>query len=186
MGRACPVGTACNRIHILQPDPCAHGPTSCIRKEGVTLRTAPAAGPNPPGVFARCGNVYTFLATGRPNATGIAGSRTDRRRAVPARIGGPRGREPGNREPQRRGARRDGGGQGRHARAAHRTGARRPPAGPQNFWLRQKFNCATFAKVAKAPMFVYSAARKGKRMERLSLKQRERYGSIHVSFRWRG
>lgn len=38
---------------------------------------------------------------------------------------------------------------------------------------RQKFNCATFAKVAKATMFVYSAARKGKRMERLSLKAEE-------------
>ena len=52
--------SVCARTHILQPDPCAHGPTSCIRKEGVTLRTAPAAGPNQPGVFARCGNVYTF------------------------------------------------------------------------------------------------------------------------------
>lgn len=50
---------------------------------------------------ARCGNVYTFLAAGRPNATGVAGFRTDRRRAVPARTAGPRSRESGNREPQR-------------------------------------------------------------------------------------
>lgn len=39
---------------------------------------------------ARCGNVRTFMTGGRPNATGVAGSRTDRRRAVPARTGGPR------------------------------------------------------------------------------------------------
>lgn len=60
------------------------------------------------------------------------------------------------------------------------------PSKVQLRYFRESSKGTTFAKVAKAPMFVYSAARKGKRMERLSLKQRERYGSIHVSFRWRG
>lgn len=133
--------------------------------------------------LARCGNVYTFLATGRPNATGVAGSRTDRRRAVPARTGGPRSRESGNREPQRRGVRRDGGGQGSHDRAAPRTGARRPPAGPQNFWLRQKFNCATFGKSSKSTNVRVFCGRKGKRMERLSLKAEETLWLYPCQFR---
>lgn len=82
-------------------------------------------------------------------ATGVAGLPPDRHRACRQ---GPESRaadSPGNREPQRRWVRDDGGGQGPRGRAAHRTGARRPPAGPQNFWLRQKFNCATFGKSSK-------------------------------------
>lgn len=35
-------------------------------------------------------NVRTFMTAGRPSATGVAVSRTDRRRAVPARTGWPR------------------------------------------------------------------------------------------------
>lgn len=94
-------------------------------------------------------------------ATGVAGLPPDRHRACRQ---GPEGRaadSPGNREPQRRGVRDDGGGQGPRGRAAHRTGARRLPAGPQNFWPRQKFNCATFGKSSKtANVRVFSAGKR--------------------------
>lgn len=93
-------------------------------------------------------------------ATGVAGPPPDRHRACRQ---GPEGRaadSPGNREPQRRGVRDDGGGQGRHAREAHRTGARRLPAGPQNFCLVKSSTALLLEKVAKAQMFVYSAAEK--------------------------
>lgn len=152
MGRACPVGTACNRIHILQPDPCAHGPTSCIRKEGVTLRTAPAAGPNPPGVFARCGNVYTFRlqrqASRGYRPTGIGRAGKARRAAQPTVRG----------TASRRG---EGSGmtaEGKAHGAAQRTAPGRGgcPQGRRTFGPVKSSTALLSRKVAKAQMFVYS------------------------------
>lgn len=156
MGRACPVGTACNRIHILQPDPCAHGPTSCIRKEGVTLRTAPAAGPNPPGVFARCGNVYTFRlqrqASRDCRPTGIGRAGKARRAAQPTVRG----------TASRRGEGSGGTAEGKGATPAQRTAPGRGgrPQGRRTFGSVKSSTALLLEKVAKAQMFVYSAAEK--------------------------
>lgn len=72
--------------------------------------------------------------------------------------------------------------------AAQRTAPGRGgcPQGRRTFGPVKSSTALLSRKVAKAQMFVYSAARKGKRMERLSLKAEETYGSIHVSFRRRG
>lgn len=158
MGRACPVGTACNRIHILQPDPCAHGPTSCIRKEGVTLLTAPAAGPNPPGVFARCGNVYTFRlqrqASRGYRPTGIGRAGKARRAAQPTVRGTASRRGEGS------GMTAEGKAHGAAQRPAPGRGGR--PQGRRTFGPVKSSTALLLEKVAKPPMFVYSAAGKRK------------------------
>lgn len=61
----------------------------------------------------------------------------------------------------------------RGAEAARRAAELLAPSKVQLRYFRESSKGTTFAKVAKATMFVYSAARKGKRMERLSLKAKE-------------
>lgn len=50
--------------------------------------------------------------------------------------------------------------EGKGATPAQRTGALRPPAGPQNFCPVKSSTALLLEKVAKAQMFVYSAAEK--------------------------
>lgn len=65
--------------------------------------------------------------------------------------------------------------EGKGAMPAQRTAPGRGgrPQGRRTFGSVKSSTALLLEKVAKAQMFVYSAARKGKRMERLSLKAEE-------------
>ena len=101
---------------------------------------------------ARCGNVHTFPATGRPTATGVAGSRQ-----------GPEVRAAVSRGT----ASRRGEGSGGTAEGKGDTPAQRPepgrggrPQGRRTFGSVKSSTALLLEKVAKAQMFVYSAAEK--------------------------